>query len=327
MRTLVYHGPWEMSLVEAGDPVPGADEVLVAVKSVGICGSDVHGYTGSTGRRAPGVIMGHELAGVVVATGAGVESAASEDEVVVSPLFPFDGKGTRYVLGVNTPGAYADYVLVHKSMLIPKPDGLSFRHAAMAEPLSIAMHAVARTPIPIMGTVCIVGAGTIGLLTLLAARSKGAGKIFITDMSAHRLELARQLGADVPINVGEQDPAAVIMEATGGWGVDCAIEAVGITPAVQQAHKVTRNGGDITWIGNSALMIEINMQEVVTRELTVRGTYGFTDEFEKSIDALASGRINVEPIIERVAGLDEGPALIDALAKGELDLAKVILEP
>lgn len=327
MRRLVYHGPWEMALEEVETPQPGADQVLIAVKSVGICGSDVHGYTGSTGRRDPGVIMGHELSGVVLELGPGVESVAAEDEVVVSPLFPFEGKGTRYVLGVNTPGAYADYVLVHKSMLIPKPEGLSFRHAAMAEPLSIAMHAVARTPIPLMGSVCIVGAGTIGLLTLLAARLKGAGKIFITDMSAHRLDLARQLGADVAVNIGASDPVEVIMDATGGWGVDCAIEAVGITPAVQQAHKVTRNGGDITWIGNSALMIEVNMQEVVTRELTVRGTYGFTDEFEKSIDALATGRINVEPIIERVADLDEGPAIIDALAKGELDLAKVILEP
>ena len=327
MRALVYHGPWQMTLEEVDEPRPGPGEVLVDVQAVGICGSDVHGYTGSTGRRAPGVVMGHEFSGVVVALGDGVSGVQSEDEVVVSPMFPFEGKGTRYVVGVNRPGAYADYAIVHESMLIPKPTGLSFRHAAMAEPLSIAMHAAARTPVPLMGTVAVIGAGTIGLLTLQSARLKGAGKIIVTDMSEHRLALARELGADVTINIKEQDPVEVVMDMTGGWGVDCAIEAVGITPAVQQAHKLTRNGGDITWIGNSALMIEVNMQEVVTRELTVRGTYGFSDEFTKAIDALASGRVNVDPLIERIATLEEGPAIVDALAKGDLDLAKVILEP
>ena len=327
MRALVYDGPWKISQQETPIPTVGDDDVLVAVKSVGICGSDVHGYTGTTGRRAPGVIMGHEFSGVVTQIGGGVTGVATEDEVIVSPLFPYDGKGTRYVVGVNTAGAYADYVVVHKSMLIPKPEGLSFRDGAMAEPLSIAMHAVSRTPIGLMDSVVIVGAGTIGLLTLLSARLAGAGKIFISDMSAHRLAMARELGADVTINIKEEDPVEVVKSHTGGWGADCAIEAVGISPAVQQAHAATRNGGNITWIGNSALMIELNMQDVVTRELTVRGTYGFTDEFDKAINALATGRLDVSPLIERVAGLEEGPELIDALAKGELELAKVILEP
>ncbi|MEZ4580709.1 MAG: zinc-binding dehydrogenase [Caldilineaceae bacterium] len=216
---------------------------------------------------------------------------------------------------------------MHESMLIPKPTGLSFRHAAMAEPLSIAMHAAARTPIPLMGTVAVIGAGTIGLLTLQSARLKGAGKIIVTDMSEHRLALARELGADVTINIKEQDPVEVVMDMTGGWGVDCAIEAVGITPAVQQAHKLTRNGGDITWIGNSALMIEVNMQEVVTRELTVRGTYGFSDEFTKlpstrwrPAGSTWSRSSSVSPPWKKAP-----PS--STLAKGDLDLAKVILEP
>ncbi|MEZ4584732.1 MAG: alcohol dehydrogenase catalytic domain-containing protein, partial [Caldilineaceae bacterium] len=216
MRALVYHGPWQMTLEEVDEPRPGPGEVLVDVQAVGICGSDVHGYTGSTGRRAPGVVMGHEFSGVVVALGDGVSGVQSEDEVVVSPMFPFEGKGTRYVVGVNRPGAYADYAIVHESMLIPKPTGLSFRHAAMAEPLSIAMHAAARTPIPLMGTVAVIGAGTIGLLTLQSARLKGAGKIIVTDMSEHRLALARELGADVTINIKEQDPVEVVMDMTGG---------------------------------------------------------------------------------------------------------------
>ena len=327
MRALVYHGPWSMSLEETPDPQPGPGEILVDVKAVGICGSDVHGYTGSTGRRTPGMVMGHEFSGVISALGDGVSAVEEEDEVVVSPLFPFDGKGVRRVVGVNVDGAYADRIVVHESMVVPKPPELSFRLAAMAEPLSVAMHAVSLTPIGLMENVAIVGAGTIGLLTAVAARLKGAGKIFITDMSEHRLDVARQIGVDMAINIKEQDPIEVIKAETDGWGVDCAIEAVGLTPAVQQAHSMTRNGGHVTWIGNSALMIEVNMQDVVTRELTVQGSYGFTTEFPVSIQALASGRIDVEPLIERIATLEEGPDYMDRLAKGELEMAKVIIEP
>ncbi|HMN31102.1 MAG TPA: zinc-binding dehydrogenase, partial [Caldilineaceae bacterium] len=204
---------------------------------------------------------------------------------------------------------------------------VSWRQAAMCEPLSVALHAVSRTPIPLMGTVAIVGAGTIGLLTLMAARLAGAGQVIITDISAHRLEMAEELGADLAINIQEQDPVQTILDHTGGFGVDCAIEAVGISAAVQQAHKVTRNGGHVTWIGNSQRMIELDMQEVVARELTVAGTYGFQKEFPLALAAIASGRINVEPMIERVASLAEGAQIMDDLAAGRSDLVKVILEP
>jgi L-iditol 2-dehydrogenase len=284
------------------------------------------------------MIMGHELSGTVAATGAAVSRFAPGDEVIVSPI---QACGTcancsvgltnicidRYVLGVNIPGAYADHLTVKESMVYAKPPALDWQQAAMVEPLSVAMHAVAITPISVMGTVAIVGAGTIGLLTLLSAKLRGAGRVIMTDMQPHRLELARSLGADVTINVGETDPVAAVKEATGGLGVDVAFEAVGYSPTVQQAQAVTRIGGNVTWIGNSAPMVELNMQEIVTRELTVRGTYGFNVEFQASIDALASGRLDVTPLIERTAPLAEGPEIITALAKGELDLAKVILEP
>ncbi len=135
------------------------------------------------------------------------------------------------------------------------------------------------------------------------------------------------MGADVVINVGEQDAVQVIREMTGG-GVDVAFEAVGITPTAQQAVDATRNGGQITWIGNSAKTITIDMQAIVTRELTVRGTYGFDEkDFAAAIAAMAGGRLNVEPLIERVASLDEGSEIFRQLAKGESDLVKVVLEP
>ena len=327
MRALVYQGPWTMTLEEVPAPVAQAGEVVIDVKAVGICGSDIHGYTGSTGRRIPPMIMGHEFGGVITAVGEGVTMAKVGDEVVATPIFPHNGIGQRRVLGVfSTPGAYAEQVVVHESMLLPKPTNISWQQAAMCEPLSVALHAISRTPIPLMGTVAIVGAGTIGLLTMMAARLAGAGKIIMTDAIPHRLEMAEELGADLVINIKQQDVVQTVLDFTGGRGVDVAIEAVGIAPAVQQAHKITRNGGHITWIGNSAKMIDLDMQEVVARELTVRGTYGFNTEFPLALDAIASGRINVEPLIERIASLEEAPAIFQSLASGTTDLLKVILE-
>ncbi len=327
MKSLLYTAPWHMEVREAPLPEPVADEVLVSVKAVGICGSDVHGYTGSTGRRTPPMIMGHEFSGTVAALGRHVKGVEEEDEVIVSPLFPYDGIGQRQVLGVNTQGAYADVVRVHKSMLYPKPEGMTWHQAAMCEPLSIAMHALSRTPLELMDTVVVIGAGTIGLLAMLCARLGGAGTIVVTDMSEHRLEVARRVGADVTVNVKEEDPVARVMDMTQQMGADVAIEAVGLSKSVQQAHAMVKVGGHVTWIGNSDLMINVNMQEVVTREITIAGTYGFSDEFERVIQSIGSGLIDVAPLIEQVSPLAEGPAIIQGLANGELDLIKVILEP
>jgi L-iditol 2-dehydrogenase len=208
-----------------------------------------------------------------------------------------------------------------------KPDDLSWDHAALAEPLAVALHAVNQTPFQLGESVVIVGAGPIGLLALAAARLKGAGTVMITDQSPHRLELARQLGADVAINVARQDAIAAVKEATNGLGADAALEAVGISPTVQQALAATRIGGNVTWIGNSAPEISLNMQSVVTREITIRGVYAFTQEFGQAINLLQSGRINVAPLIEYVGPLDQGPTLIHDLAKGTLDAVKVVLKP
>lgn len=338
MKALVYGGSWTMTLEEIPEPEPQDDDVLIEVQSVGICGSDVHGFKGETGRRKPGMVMGHEFSGQVVAVGRQVTRFAPGDEVVVSPILacghcPNCRAGltnlctNRKVLGVEINGAYTERLVVKESMVYPKPEALTWRRAAMCEPLAVALHAAQITPIRLMDTVAIVGSGTIGLLTLMAIKLKGAGRVFVTDMKEHRLALARQLGADMTINVEEVDPVEAIREATDGLGVDAAFEAVGFGATVRQALALTRTGGNVTWIGNSAQTIELNMQEVVTRELTVRGTYGFNVEFEAAIQAIASGRIDIEPLIERVAPLEEGPQIIHDLAAGELDLAKVILEP
>lgn len=338
MRALMYEGPWQMPLRDIPEPTPGPGEVVVSVQAAGICGSDVHGFTGSTGRRTPGIVMGHEFSGTVAATGENVELYAVGDRVVVQPLHRCGtcamcrvGRGNicqnRTLIGMHSHGAYADAVSVPQAQLYRLPDDLSYEHGSWAEPLSVALHAVAITPLNLLETVVVVGAGPIGLLTVQAARLRGAGTIIVTDRNAHRLDVARQLGADIVVNVADEDPVERVHHATDGLGADVTFEAVGMTPTVQQALAVTRVGGSITWIGNSQPEVTLNMQQVVTREITIRGTYGFDREFGLAIELLRTQRINVAPLIERVAPLDHGPQLFQELARGTLDSIKVILQP
>lgn len=338
MRAIVFTGPGEMPLQDRPDPQPSPTDVVVAVRAAGICGSDVHGYLGATGRRRPGVVMGHEAAGDVMEVGAKVRSVKVGDRVALRSLLPCGicercRRGqpnictARRGMGMHFDGAYAERIVVPESLVLALPDTLSYDDGAMIEPLAVAMHAVNLTPFELMDFVVVVGAGAIGLLTLVAARLKGAGSIVVTDINSHRLEVARALGADLTIDVGQNDPVAAIETATDGRGADAVFEAVGVAPAVLQSLAVARPGGHVTWVGNSAPTIEMPMQDVVTRELTVRGAYGFAEEFEQAADALAAGWIDVRRLIERVAPLEDGPDLFRDLGAGTLAAVKVILVP
>ena len=336
MKALMYRGPWKMPVEELDEPAPTAGKVVVDVQAVGICGSDVHGFTGNSGRRTPGIVMGHEFAGTISELGPEVEGYAVGDGVVVMPLYsvaagvdpyPLNLSPHRRLTGMNEHGAYAQRVAVRAAQLFPKPAGLSWQRAALCEPMAVTLHAARITPINPMQKVAVIGAGPIGLLTMLAARLKGAGTVIVVDRSVHRLELAEELGADAVINVDGTDADAAIREMTGG-GVDVAFEAVGISSTARLSVEVTRNGGNITWIGNNARMIEVDMQSIVTREMSVRGSYGFDEtDFAAAIEALSSGRLNVDPLVEEIAPLDDGPEIFRSLAAGENDLVKIILKP
>jgi L-iditol 2-dehydrogenase len=336
MKALMYRGPWKMPVEELDEPTPTAGKVVVDVQAVGICGSDVHGFTGNSGRRTPGIVMGHEFAGTISELGPEMEGYAVGDGVVVMPLYsvaagvdpyPLNLSPHRRLTGMNEHGAYAQRVAVRAAQLFPKPAGLSWQRAALCEPMAVTLHAARITPINPMQKVAVIGAGPIGLLTMLAARLKGAGTVIVVDRSVHRLELAEELGADAVINVDGTDADAAIREMTGG-GVDVAFEAVGISSTARLSVEVTRNGGNITWIGNNAPMIEVDMQSIVTREMSVRGSYGFDEtDFAAAIEALSSGRLNVDPLVEEIAPLEDGPEIFRSLAAGENDLVKIILKP
>src|SRR6201999_111768 len=276
MKALVLSDYKQLEIAEQPTPQVGDDELLIRVAACGICGSDVHGYDGSTGRRLPPIVMGHEAAGVVEAVGSAVSGFRVGDRVTFdSTVFCghcfFCRRGEvnlcdqREVIGVSTPlfrrmGAFAEYVAVPARIAYHLPDEMPFAHAALIEAVSVAVHAVSLTPIALDDTVLVVGAGMIGLLTMQAALLAGAGRVFVIDVDDTRLQLARDLGATRTFNSRETGALDEVMELTSRRGVDAALECVGTTATVKYAVDLTRKGGTVTLVGNIAPTIELGLQ-------------------------------------------------------------------
>lgn len=306
------------------------DDVLVRVRAAGVCGSDLHGYTGQSGRRQPPLVMGHEAAGEVVAVGQGVTAVEVGQRVAIQPLVyrpdPATGRAVRRLIGMNLPGAYAEYVVVPAGNLYPIPDSLPFAIAALTEPTAVAVHAVSTTHVRPYDSALVVGAGTIGLLVMQVLRLAGVRSVAISDVSAARLALAKKMGATTTLDPTAQDIAAFTDQHTGGRGFDVTFEAVGISATVAQSLRAVRDGGTVVWIGNNQRLIEVDMQAVVTRELKVLGTYGMNEQdFRRALDMLADGRIDGERLITRRAALDEGPGLFDELLADDA-VVKCVIE-
>ena len=344
MKALLYTEPYHFEYTDVPEPKVAPDDVLVRVQAVGICGSDVQGYTGKTGRRLPPLIMGHEAAGIVETAGARVEGIAPGDRVCFDSTIYCNqcdacrqGRvnrcARRQVLGVSVPGmkrhgAMAELVRLPWWAVVAMPAGLSFTEAALLEPVSIGLHAVSRGRVAPGETVVIVGAGTIGLFVLQAARQQDAGKIIIADLNLHRLRLARALGADVAVQSDVEDLAGVVEAETQGRGADVSFEVVGLAATLHQAVAATRMGGRVVLVGNLTKTVEIDVQEVVSRELTLRGTYASSGEYRRAADLVTADRIDVMPLVSATLPLSQGQQAFDRLYRGgEAELIKIILEP
>jgi L-iditol 2-dehydrogenase len=342
MKALVLTGPGHFQYADVPVVEPADDEVLVAVRACGICGSDVHGMDGSTGRRRPPVVMGHEAAGVVARVGAEVQGWAEGDRVTFDSTvscgrchFCRQGQPNlcdeRRVLGVSCEeyrrdGAFADYVAVPARILYRLPDSLSFEQAALAETLSVAVHAVRRVGVKPGDTAVVVGTGMVGLLVVQALRAYGCDRVIGVDLDAGRLALAERFGA-ITVSGDAETVAAAVSEMTGGAGADLAIEVVGVAPALRTAIASVRKGGRVGLIGNLSPMVDLALQAVVTRELTLYGSCASSGEYPESIDLLASGRVDVGPLISAVAPLSEGAGWFERLYGGAPGLMKVVLQP
>jgi len=342
LKALLHTKPYCLEYTDFPEPQVGDDEVLVRVKACGICGSDVQGFTGKTGRRIPPLIMGHEAAGVVEDLGKNVKDFHKGDRVCFDSTVycnkcqacrqgKYNRCESRQVLGVSVPefkrhGAFAEYVAVPWWIVAGIPDNMSFVQAALLEPVSIGMHAANRAPITTGDSVVIIGAGTIGLFVLQACRLKGA-RIIICDINEFRLDIARTLGADVVVNPAKVSLKETVLKGTNSRGADVAFEVVGFAETFTDAISVLKTGGHLVAVGNLQKMAEFNLQELVARELTFTGSYASSGEFRNGIDLVASGKINVQPLVSDVLPLREGPRAFERLLKAEENLLKVVLEP
>ena len=343
MKALIHTEPYKFEFTDVPQPRPGDEEILVRVKAVGICGSDVHGYTGKTGRRIPPVIMGHEASGIVEAVGDKARNVAVGDRITFDAtlccnqcLWCRQGRinlcENRRILGVSVPGfrrdgCMAEYVVVPWWITYKLPDAVSFEEAALGEPAGVSLHAARITPIDVNDVVAVVGAGPIGIFAVQAVRMKGAGKVIALDIQEERLRVARKLGADITINPNKGDIKTQLERILGRPDVDAVLEAVGTPAAVQLGFDLVKRSGHLTLIGNVTPKVEVNLQDLIMRELNIRGSSAIAGEFQVVLDLVAQGRLQVKPLISQVRPLSEGQAAFDILHKGDPNLLKIVLHP
>ncbi len=325
------------------DPEISDDEVLIEVKAVGICGSDVHGMDGSTGRRKPPIIMGHEASGVIVRTGSDVKNWNKGDRVTFdSTIYPLNDwytrKGlynlsdNRMVLGVSPGeyrrhGAYADYVNVPQHILYKLPDEVTFVQAAMVEPVAVAAHAVELSDVGWNDTAVVIGAGMIGLFVIQVLRSRGCGKIIAIDLEQDKLELAKKLGADFVFNPKTDKINEEILGLTCKRGADIVFEVVGMEATVNMAIESVRKGGTVTLVGNLSPSVRLPLQTVVTRQLKLQGSCAICGEYQAVLDMIGRKEIDVDSLLSAVAPLSEGATWFGRLYNKEPGLIKVVLIP
>lgn len=376
MKALVLTAASEFSYdTSFPEPALGAGEVLVNIKACGICGSDIHGMDGRSGRRQPPIVMGHEAAGEIVALGAGVTDWKVGDRVTFDST-EYCGEcdeckagyvnlcPKRKVLGVS-PGEYrrhgcfAEKIVLPERILYSIPDTLAYEKAAFAEPVSIALHAVnladgievgeafaepeeeveaaaescghgceCHGPEEAKGGVAVVvGAGLIGLLVVQALKARGWERVIAVDLDEKRLELAKKLGASDAFHAKQEGLAAHLREICGGDGADASFEVVGAAAPLDLAIRCVRKGGQVILIGNLQPNTPFPLQEVVTRQLTIKGSCSCAGEYPEAIRRIEDGSIQVEPLLSAVAPLEEGAGWFQRLYDNKEGLLKVVLKP
>lgn len=343
MKALVLEEYNKLVYKDFPDPVMAPDEVLVKVEAVGICGSDVHGMDGSTGRRKTPLVMGHEAAGIISAIGENVEGWKVGDRVTFdSTIYKLDDWYTRkglynlsdgrMVLGVSPGewtrhGAFAEYVNVPEHILYRIPEKVSFTQAAMVEPVAVAAHAVELTPVQWNDTAVVVGSGMIGLFVIQVLRARGCGNIIAIDVDEEKLSLAKKLGANIGLNPAKDNLREAVESLSNGRGADVAFEVVGISDTLNTAIEVVRRGATVTLVGNLSPKAELPLQAVVTQQLRLQGSCAICGEYPAVLDMIARKEVDVDAILSAEAPLSEGADWFKRLYNKEPGLIKVVLKP
>ncbi|MDP6041507.1 MAG: zinc-binding dehydrogenase [Candidatus Latescibacteria bacterium] len=344
MKALVKtkKAPGHMQLAEVPEPMPDAHEVKVEIQYCGICGTDIkirhdkHAYYG------PPLILGHEYSSVVVEVGGEVSGVSVGDEVVVAPSPTSNvslrgrsrnpwgnaGAGFESEWGFTRYGAFARYFVCDARRVLKLPDNVDLESAALTEPVSVCLRGVQDKAQVLSSDVVVVsGPGTIGLLTAQLVKAQG-GFVVVLGISSdvHRLELAKELGADMVINIDEQDPLPEILSLTHGAGVDQVFECAGVEASVKMCIELARRGGHYVQLGTSMQVMEIDFMQIAYKELTVAGSFAFSRTgWERSLGLLSRGLIQTAPLVSHKLPLSDWENAF-ALAEGKSGV-KVLLYP
>jgi L-iditol 2-dehydrogenase len=347
MKALNLYGEQDIRFEETPRPaIRNKDDVVIKVKAVGICGSDISRYN-KLGPYVKGTTFGHEFSGEVVKVGSEVTSIKVGDRVAGCPAFYCGkcdsckkGEPSRcenlHVMGAYHPGAFAEFAILPEENVIPVPDNVDFDTAAMIEPSAVVAHGFYRTNIQPGAEVAVIGCGNIGLLAIQWAKIFGAKRVYAIDIDEAKLETAKQVGADVTINSLKQPAHEQVIQHTGGQGVDIAVESAGSPITSAQVLALPKKGGQVVYMGIPYTDINIErfyFEKIVRNELTVLGSWNAISapfpgkEWDASIHYMSTGQIDVEPIISHQLSLREGPDTFKKIINREEVFGKVIFYP
>jgi 2-desacetyl-2-hydroxyethyl bacteriochlorophyllide A dehydrogenase len=341
MRALVYHGPNDIAVEERADPEPGPDEVLLRITATGICGSDLHGYTGENKRRHPGQIMGHETVGRIVALGSNVAGEGLQPGRIAT-VNPVIGCGEcaqcaagteqlcarRKVIGVNKEidSAFAELMLAPAQNVIALPEDMPEEFGALIEPLAVGYHAAMSGRVGADDTVLVIGGGPIGQACALAARRLGVEKVVVSEPSKARRELVEKLGfaAVDPMSGDLVDQ----VQAALGRPATAVLDAVGTSRTVSDGLKSSALGARIVLVGMGARELTLAAFDVSTFERSIIGSFTYpSKEFRETADWVASRPEGLQHLIDDRVGLDGAPDAFARLASGDLDASKIMVFP
>lgn len=336
MRALVFHGPWDMTVEDRPDPAPGPADVLLDILATGICGSDLHGYTGETGRRHPGQVMGHETVARVLDDRTGTHPAGRL--VTVNPVIgcrqcPACAGGTpqqcsdRRVIGVqpDISAAFAERMVAPAHNVVPLPPGTPADVGSLVEPLAVGYHGVRRAGLTGEDTVLVIGGGPIGQAAALAARRLGAATVVVLELDATRRLLTTRLGfatADPANQTPDEIIALLCRLAT------VVVDAAGTSSSLQTAFDCAAPGARIVLIGMGAPRVELSAYAISTAERSLLGSFSYDDAaFRDTAAWAAEHAAELESLVDARVGLAEAPATFRALADHTLKAAKVLVYP
>ena len=337
MQALVWSGKDQLEVRDVPEPEPGEGEALVRVSHVGICGTDLHIWHGTHPRAKPPLIMGHEFSGAIEALGPGVEGFRVGDPVAPYPVLECgqcdlcaagDGHlcGSLGLIGIDRDGAMASLVAVPARKLHRVPGHVDLKLAALMEPAAVGVHSTGKSRVHEAKTVALIGAGPIGLSVAIAARARGAGEIFVADVTDYRCRVARELGFHA-VNVARDSLLDAVLDATEGKGADVVFECTGIVQAAKGLTKLPRIGGQIVIVGIFGELCPVDLRDVSFKELDVIGVrHYYPAEFDEAIRLVARGKLDVAPLISDVYPISQGKAAFERLQAGQ-DAIKVLLKP